>query len=122
MKSEFAEGFLSNLTYSRPKMTLEEKLAGACPEAIDLCKKLLAFNPEGRPTAEECLAHPYLAQFHRPKREIIATNKIVMALPDSQKFSRRDYRNQIYKEAITAPDMRGKRRNVKDKEKEAAGD
>jgi mitogen-activated protein kinase 15 len=103
-------------------MTLEERLTGACPEAIDLCKKLLSFNPANRPTAEECLAHPYLAQFHRPKREIPSPSRVVMALPDAQKFSRRDYRNQIYKEAITAPDMRGKRRNDKEKEKDGGDD
>jgi mitogen-activated protein kinase 15 len=84
-------------------MVLEEKLNGACPVAIDLVRKLIQWNPANRPSAEECLAHPYLVQFHRPKREINAPSLIVMTLPDSQHFTAREYRNQIYKEAVTPP-------------------
>ena len=111
MESSFTQTMLSNLTYSRPKMILEEKLSGACPEAIDLVKKLISFNPADRPTAEECLAHPYLRAFHNPKKEITAPSKIVMALPDSQRFTAREYRNQIYKEAVTSPDRKRRKQN-----------
>lgn len=31
----------------------------ACPEASELCKSLLAFRPEQRPSAEEALKHPW---------------------------------------------------------------
>jgi mitogen-activated protein kinase 15 len=41
MCSSFTETMLGNLTYSRPRMVLEEKLNGACPEAIDLVRKLI---------------------------------------------------------------------------------
>ena len=36
----------------------------ANPNAIDLLKKLLVFNPEKRITVEQALAHPYLAALH----------------------------------------------------------
>jgi hypothetical protein len=42
-------------------------------------------------------------QFHRPKREKTAPSVIVMTLPDSQHLTAREYRNQIYKEAVTPP-------------------
>jgi mitogen-activated protein kinase 7 len=31
---------------------------------IDLLEKLLAFDPNDRITAEECLSHPYVAAYH----------------------------------------------------------
>lgn len=116
MESSFTQTMLSNLSYSRPKMILEEKLSGACPEAIDLVKKLIAFNPADRPNAEECLAHPYLAMFHHAKKEIVAESKIIMALPDSQHFTAREYRNQIYREAVTAADTRKRKKQNETKD------
>ena len=104
MKAENAETMIANLTYSRPRIVLEEKLNGSPPEAIDLTKQLLSFNPTKRPSAEQCLAHPYLKQFHFPDREIAADFKIHMALSDNVKHTTRDYKNQIYKEAVTNPE------------------
>lgn len=36
----------------------------APPEAIDLLKKLMIFDPEKRITAAQALNHPYLADLH----------------------------------------------------------
>ncbi|KAI9350580.1 kinase-like domain-containing protein [Zopfochytrium polystomum] len=36
---------------------------------IDLIDRLLTFNPDDRITAEEALAHPYLASYHQPDEE-----------------------------------------------------
>lgn len=110
MDSAFTQTMLSNLSYSKPRMYLEEKLEGAPPDAIDLIRKLIAFNPTERPTAEQCLEHPYVAQFHYPAKEIAATEKVTMVLEDSEKHTIRDYRNQIYREAVTPTDS-GKRRS-----------
>jgi len=41
----------------------------APPDALDLLEKLLSFNPEKRPTCEEALAHPYLADLRIPEDE-----------------------------------------------------
>lgn len=42
-------------------MTFEDLLpASTPPEALDLLKRLLVFNPEKRLTAEEALEHPYV--------------------------------------------------------------
>lgn len=110
MESTFTQTMLANLSYSRPRLILEEKLAGAAPEAIDLVRQLISFNPNDRPSAEQCLEHPYVAQFHSPHKEIVAPSKIVMALKDCDKHTIRDYRKQIYKEAVTPPDSISKRK------------
>ncbi|KAH0793849.1 CMGC family protein kinase [Histomonas meleagridis] len=100
IQSPITQTMLSNLMYSRPKLVLEEKLPNACPEALDLIKKLLEFNQYKRPNAEECLAHPYLERFHKVEREISCPRKIKMSLDDSQRYTVREYRNQVYREAL----------------------
>ncbi|KAI9324185.1 mitogen-activated protein kinase HOG1 [Zopfochytrium polystomum] len=42
------------------------------PAAIDLLERMLVFDPRKRYTAEEALAHPYLAAYHDPSDEPIA--------------------------------------------------
>lgn len=49
--------------YYKPKKTgkLEQKFSYLSPSALDLLKRLLAFDPNERITAEEALKHPYLS-------------------------------------------------------------
>ena len=101
MQSTFAQTMLSNLSYSRPHFQLEDKLQGAPSDSIDLIKKLLSFDPKKRPSAEECLEHPFVAQFHKRHKEITASSHVKMSLSDDEKHSIRDYRNAVYREAVT---------------------
>eukprot|EP00955_Chlamydomonas_euryale_P023563 249054-Chlamydomonas_euryale.AAC.12 len=48
-------------------------LPRASDEALDLLGRLLSFNPGRRPSADEALAHPYLAQFHNPADEPVVS-------------------------------------------------
>lgn len=109
MGSSFTQTMLSNLSYTKARFSLEEKLNEAPVDAIDLVSKLIIFNPQKRLTAEQCLEHPYVAQFHNLSKELIASKKIVMSLSDLSKHSIRDYRNRIYKEAVTPTEVQGKR-------------
>lgn len=117
MNSQLTETMLKNRANPRPKVRLEQKLSQASPDAIDLIKKLIAFNPIDRPSAEECLCHPYVAQFHKEKKEITAPEKVIMALSDTQHYSAREYRNQIYREAVTGLDVRKKKSRRGENEK-----
>lgn len=45
------------------------KFPGSSNEAVDLLKKLLAFNPYYRATLDEALSHPFLASVRVPERE-----------------------------------------------------
>merc|ERR1712060_227307 len=38
------------------------------PEAVDLCRRMLAPNDDERPHADEVLGHPFLADASSPKR------------------------------------------------------
>lgn len=55
-------------SYGRP---LEHAVGGVPPTAIDLLRGLLNFDPNGRPTAAEALAHPFFSkvnEIHWPER------------------------------------------------------
>jgi mitogen-activated protein kinase 15 len=101
ISSPLAPKMLSLFTYTHPRFTFD----GFLPEDADLIQKLVVFNPGARLTAEQCLEHPFVAKFHAPSREPAAAMKIAMALSDSHTYTIRDYRNQTYREAVTAPDV-----------------
>jgi mitogen-activated protein kinase 15 len=72
----------------------------ASPEAMDLVKNLLMFNPQKRLTAEQALEHPYVAQFHNPEDEIQCKHPIRLPIDDHHKYSIAEYRNQLYADII----------------------
>ena len=39
------------------------------PDAIDMLKKMLVFDPEKRITVEQALQHPYMSKYHDPADE-----------------------------------------------------
>jgi len=51
------------------KKNFREVFAGANPLAIDLLEKMLELDADKRITAEQILAHPYLAQYADPTDE-----------------------------------------------------
>jgi len=58
-----------NKMESRKAVAWSKLYPDAPPEALDLLNKLLAFNPDKRPTCEEALAHPYLDELRIPHDE-----------------------------------------------------
>lgn len=51
------------------KRNLKEIFKGANPDAIDLLEQMLELDADRRPTAEQALAHKYLAQYADPSDE-----------------------------------------------------
>lgn len=49
--------------------------------------KLLQFNPDKRITAEEALAHPYVAQFHNEADEPSHPTPITIPIDDNHKVA-----------------------------------
>ncbi|KAG8344667.1 Protein kinase domain [Trypanosoma vivax] len=99
--SQFADAMLKD-TRRAQVTTFEELLPNASPEALDLVKKLMRFNPNERLTAEQAIEHPYVAPFHRPNEEPSAPAPITISLPDDTRFTMQEYRERLYKEIANA--------------------
>ncbi|PRW59653.1 mitogen-activated kinase 5 [Chlorella sorokiniana] len=95
---------------------LEATFPSASPEALDLLRKLLHFNPDKRISPEEALRHPYCAQFHNPHDEPVAPSTITIPIDDNTKYSISEYRDRLYLEIV----KRKKELRRAAKEREAA--
>merc|ERR1719228_2766323 len=69
--SEEARNYIRSLP-KMEKKNFHEVFKGANPLAIDLLEKMLELDADKRITAEETLAHPYLAQYADPSDEPIS--------------------------------------------------
>ena len=56
----------------KPRVPFSTLFPKASPMALDLLSKMLVFDPNGRCTVEEALAHPYLAEYHAATHEPLA--------------------------------------------------
>jgi mitogen-activated protein kinase 15 len=100
IQSDFAGQMLDNIPVHAHGNGLEDMYAAADPEAMDLLKKLLSFNPAKRLTVEQALDHPYVGQFHNPAEEIKCEKKIVIPINDNKKMSVATYRDELYTSII----------------------
>ena len=80
----------------RQRYSLESLFPGAEPEAIDLVRRLLVFNPDRRLTADESLRHPYVRRFHNPVSEMVVGHDIVPPVADNEQLTISEYRNRLY--------------------------
>lgn len=87
ISSAYATTMLESLPPSRPR-SLSEMLPSATPEALDLMRQCLQFNPHKRISAEEALRHPYVSQFHNADDEPAATTPVRIKIDDNTKCVR----------------------------------
>eukprot|EP01054_Gregarina_sp_Poly1_P003887 Gregarina_sp_Poly_1__3886@NODE_2161_length_2576_cov_270_022718_g1394_i0_p1_GENE_NODE_2161_length_2576_cov_270_022718_g1394_i0NODE_2161_length_2576_cov_270_022718_g1394_i0_p1_ORF_typecomplete_len525_score60_51Pkinase/PF00069_25/5_9e70Pkinase_Tyr/PF07714_17/3_8e39Kinaselike/PF14531_6/4e14Kdo/PF06293_14/7_8e09Pkinase_fungal/PF17667_1/1_3e07WaaY/PF06176_11/9_7e06RIO1/PF01163_22/0_00039FTA2/PF13095_6/0_073EFGbinding_N/PF07299_11/54EFGbinding_N/PF07299_11/0_41APH/PF01636_23/0_044Seadorna_VP7/PF07387_1 len=99
MKSPFAPTMLESVG-AQIKKSFEEFFPGATPEASDLLKQLLQFNPTKRISADDALKHPYVAQFHNPDDEPSCNRVIKIPIDDNVKYDIDEYRDKVYSEVI----------------------
>ncbi|KAG5463901.1 hypothetical protein LSCM1_00074 [Leishmania martiniquensis] len=95
--SQFAHAMLRDIHFTH-RRTFAELLPSASPDALDLIQRLMCFNPNRRITAAEALEHPYVAAFHRPEEEPVATEPITISLPDNERLPLDKYRDAIYEQ------------------------
>jgi len=100
IQSDFAGQMLENIPEHNVENGLDEMYTNADPEAMDLLKKLLAFNPDKRLTVEQALEHPFVGQFHNPAEEITCDKTIIIPINDNKKMSVATYRDELYTSII----------------------
>ncbi len=79
----------------------DQLFKGGNPDAIDLLKKMLTYDPDDRITVEQALEHPYLKQLHYPDDE--PTTQPVSAFDfDFEKYSlsKEDFKDLMYEEIM----------------------
>lgn len=97
--SPFAATMLQSIVQPRRPRSVSEKIfPGAPPEAVDLVLQCLKFNPDNRISAFDAIKHPYVAQFHDPNAEPLATRPIQIVIDDNTKYTAADYRERLYRE------------------------
>ncbi|GFR46034.1 hypothetical protein Agub_g7503 [Astrephomene gubernaculifera] len=97
--SPFATTMMDSCTVTQARR-LQDIFPNASPEAADLLRKLLVFNPHKRLTAEQALRHPYVAQFHNLADEPVCNRIIVLPISDNTKYTVSEYRERLYGEIL----------------------
>ncbi|KAM6903468.1 mitogen-activated protein kinase 15 isoform 1-T2 [Lycodopsis pacificus] len=96
IKSEYGSSVIQKMLL-KPQVPLEDLLQpSVSPDALDLLRGLLVFNPDKRLTAEQALQHPYVARFHNPAKEPALNYDVVLTVDDDVQLSVVQYRNQLY--------------------------
>lgn len=96
--SEEAKNYVRTLPVMERK-NFYEIFAGANPLAIDLLDQMLKLDLDLRPTAEQALAHPYLAQYSDPTDEPTASSLYDESFEDKD-YTIDDWRRLIWKEIV----------------------
>ncbi|KAF3707455.1 Mitogen-activated protein kinase 15 [Channa argus] len=96
IKSEYGSSVIQRMLL-KPQVPFEDLLQPSVPpDALDLLKGLLVFNPDKRLTADQALQHPYVARFHNPAKEPVLNNDVVLPVDDDVQLSVVQYRNKLY--------------------------
>jgi len=100
VRNEKARRFLTNMK-KKPGYPLEEYFPKAGTAALGILKRLLAFDPSDRPTAEDALSDPYFIGLHNQAREPAAQPVSKLAFEfERRKLSTEEVRELIYREIL----------------------
>jgi len=88
-----ARQYIISLGY-KPGVSFDKLFPNASPEALDLLRKMLRFNPAKRITVDQALSHPYLSALHEPADEPVAP------APFNFDFEHHDLSPEAYRELI----------------------
>lgn len=100
IRNEKAKRYLGNMR-RKPPASFAQRFPGVDPAALRILRRLLAFDPKDRPSAEEALADPYfhgLANSDRePSRQPISKMEFDF---EKRKLTKEDVRELIYREIL----------------------
>ncbi|CAB3979971.1 extracellular signal-regulated kinase 2-like isoform X2 [Paramuricea clavata] len=97
---------------NKPRKSLEDILPTAPIDGLDLLRRLLQFNPDKRPTAEEVLHHPYVSRFHNSDDEPTLDHEVHPPLSDDQQLSVDEYRKKLYEDILEKKSLLRKQRKT----------
>ncbi|TNY22717.1 CMGC/MAPK protein kinase [Rhodotorula diobovata] len=101
INSRRSRDYLRALPFQK-RRSFADLFPNASPAACDFLAKTLTFGPTKRLTAEQCLEHPYLAQYHDPDDEPVAPPLDPGFFDfDLEKLSREELKRRMYDE-VTA--------------------
>ena len=95
MEVSYGNNLVDNLK-SKKNKSITYLFNNCDPEAVDLLRKLLVYNPKKRITVEKALKHSYFKEFHCEEDEITCKKIIEIPINDNQKLSLKVYRDAIY--------------------------
>ncbi|XP_050400948.1 extracellular signal-regulated kinase 2 [Patella vulgata] len=113
LKSAYGFSILEKASM-KPKRSVEDLVQDAHPDAVDLMKKLLHFNPDKRITADDALKHPYVGRFHIPSEETSLDYDVVPPLSDDVQLTVEEYRKKLYEMILQKKADRRRRRRKDD--------
>ncbi|KAM3596322.1 uncharacterized protein V6R79_012365 [Siganus canaliculatus] len=118
IKSEYGSSVIQRMLL-KPQVPLEDLLQpDVPPDALDLLKGLLVFNPDKRLTAEQALQHPYVSRFHNPAKEPALHYDVVLPVDDDVQLSVVQYRNKLYEMILERRTKQGMQRLIQPKERD----
>ena len=100
----------------------DKRFESCPPEAVDLLKKMLTFDPKKRITVDEALEHPYLSALHCPEDE--PSTEPVSAFDfefEIYDLRREDYKDLLYEEVMLYQSDERIREYLENKEKHPNG-
>ncbi|KAM9838325.1 mitogen-activated protein kinase 15 [Aulostomus maculatus] len=116
IKSEYGSSVIQRMLL-KPQVPLEDLLQPSVPpDALDLLRGLLVFNPDKRLTADQALQHPYVARFHNPAKEPALNYDVVLPVDDDVQLSVVQYRNKLYEMMLERRTNQGLQRLIQPKE------
>ncbi|KAL3368533.1 hypothetical protein AABB24_009406 [Solanum stoloniferum] len=102
IRNEMARRYLGNIR-KKPPVPVAQKFPHADPLALRLLKRMLAFDPKDRPSAEEALADPYFRSLSNVDREPSTHPISKLEFEFEQGKLAKDVRELIYREVQFSP-------------------
>lgn len=121
IQSSYSSSVIERLL-NKPRKSLEDLLPTAPVDGLDLLRRLLQFNPDKRPTAEEVLQHPYVSRFHNPNDEPSLDHQVTPPLSDDLQLSVEEYRKKLYEDILQKKSKLRKLRKTAELEQKAVED